>query len=291
MYEELLDNEDFLRYQDYGLAVLFDRDGYEYFHLPFEITEAEYLTDHFVISPLIVMASADTGFYLLDINFTKPRLFSGSRGSLQQLEVANMPKSFDAEMRRTKFKNHGLGKEDNALADDEKHYLQMIANAVNENMPLHHRALIIAGTTNRIGHIKPLLQNNHIIEPGLIGNFETTNNDDLYNEANYLLRPALQKERQDIVNKINNTEPSLLLVGSAEIEEAAQHGRVDLLAVPSYRLTTDTVQQNEEERAVLELPADIESIESMVRSVVEKGGSVAAVELGSISEPKAICRY
>ncbi len=148
MYEELLDNEDFLRYQDYGLAVLFDRDGYEYFHLPFEITEAEYLTDHFVISPLIVMASADTGFYLLDINFTKPRLFSGSRGSLQQLEVANMPKSFDAEMGRTKFKNHGLGKEDNALADDEKHYLQMIANAVNENMPLHHRALIIAGTTN-----------------------------------------------------------------------------------------------------------------------------------------------
>ncbi len=136
-----------------------------------------------------------------------------------------------------------------------------------------------------------MLQNNHIIEPGLIGNYETANNEDLYNEANLLLKPALQKERQDIVNKINNTEPSLLLIGSAEIEEAAEHGRVYLLAVPAYRLTTDTVQQNEEERAVLELPADIESIESMVRSVVEKGGSVAAVELGSISEPKAICRY
>jgi len=87
VYTDLVDNAEFWSYQDYGLAVFFDRDGYEFFHIPFEISEAEYLTDHFVISPLVITASADTGFYVLDVNFTAPRLYSGARGSLVEVAV------------------------------------------------------------------------------------------------------------------------------------------------------------------------------------------------------------
>lgn len=294
IYAELLEDDDFWRFQDYGLAVLFDRDGYEYFHLPFEIAEAEYLTDHFIISPMIIMASADTGFYLLDINFTKPRLFSGSRGSLREVLVKDMPKSFDNVMGRSSFKNHSLGGEDNAINEDEKKYLQLIATAVADYMPHHNRALIIAGTSNRIGHIKPLLQHGHILNESLVGNFETTDSEQLYREVNAVLRPALMKERDEIATQVLNTAPQFVVIGVNEIVEAANIGRVSLLVIPSYKVTADTVQQDVSERVVLELPANIEDIEPMVRVVIEKGGEVTSVELDKydhLQVPKAICRY
>jgi hypothetical protein len=92
IYAELYENMTFWNYQDYGLAVLFGRDGYEFFHLPYEVTEAEYVTDHYIVSPLFIMASANTNFYLLDVNFNQPRLFEGTRGNLEEVTLENMPK-------------------------------------------------------------------------------------------------------------------------------------------------------------------------------------------------------
>lgn len=294
IYDELLADENFWRYLDNGLAVMFDRDGYEYFHLPFEVAEAEYLTDQFIISPLALMASADTGFYLLDINFTNPRLFTGARGHLQEVEVKNMPKSYDKVMGRSRFKNHNLGGEDNAVNEDEKKYLQQIAEAVEPYLVYGQRALIVAGTINRIGHIKPLLKHEHVLNENLVGNFETATTEELYQEANKIVRPSLRKERDEIAEKFASTAPEYIVVLPEEIEDALNQGRVESLMVPSYRLTTDTVVEGEDDMAVLELPADIMQLESLVRATVRQGGSVIAVELDKypkLDAVKALCRF
>ncbi len=294
IYEELIDNDDFWNYQDFGLAILFDSKGYDYFHVPFEITEAEYLTDHFVISPLVITASADTGFYVLDVNFTNPRLFMGARGNLVEVDVKSMPKNIESAIVRTAYKNHSLGGEDNALNEDQKRYLQMVADAVGEAIIYEDRALLLAGTSNRTGNIRALLKHNHILPETLVGSYEKADTEKIYQDSAEVVRLALRKERDTAVEALGNTPPELVAMGTKEIQIAAETGRVDTLFMPTYRLTEDSVRASDGEKIIIELPADIESIERTVMSVIEQSGKIIAVEIGGydiLPEPKALCRY
>ena len=294
VYTDLVDNAEFWSYQDYGLAVFFDRDGYEFFHIPFEISEAEYLTDHFVISPLVITASADTGFYVLDVNFTAPRLYSGARGSLVEVAVPSMPKNIESAVNRSSYKNHSLGDEDNAVSADEKRYLQMVADAVDQALVYGDRALLLAGTTNRTGNIRPLLQHAHVLSDTLVGSYEKATTEQIYQDSVQVVRDALRKERDDAVEALANAAPEFVVIGTEEIREAASAGRVDTLFIPAYRLTEDSIRANDGEKIVIELPADIEAVESAVTSVIAQSGQVVAVEIGGydgLQEPKAVCRY
>ena len=294
IYEELIDNDDFWNYQDFGLAVFFDAQGYEYFHIPFEINEAEYLTDHFVISPLVITASADTGFYVLDVNFTTPRLFTGARGVLTEIEVKSMPKSIDKVLARTSFKNHSLGDEDNAISEDEKRYLQMVADAVDDTIVYDGRGLLLAGTSNRTGNIRDSLKHGRILRDTLAGSYEKTTTEKLYQDSAEVVRLALRKEHDDAVEALGNTAPELVVIGNTEIQEAAEAGRVETLFIPAYRLTADSVRETDSEKLIIELPSNIESIESTVKAVIGQSGNIVAVEIDSDNsprEPRAICRY
>jgi hypothetical protein len=294
IYEDLVDNDDFWNYQDFGLAVFFDADGYEYFHIPFEITEAEYVSDHFIVSPLVITASADTGFYVLDVNFTNPRLFSGARGNLKEIVVANMPKNIESAIGRDSYSNHSLGDEDNAVGEDEKRYLQMIADAVDAAITYDNRALLLAGTSNRTGNIRNQLKHGHVLSDTLVGSYEKSDIEKIYQDSSEVVRQALRKERDEAVEALGNTAPELVVIGTDEIKEAASTGRIDSLFIPAYRLTEDSVRADDGEKLIIELPADIESIESTVKSVLAQSGKIVAVEIDGydlITEPKAICRF
>ncbi len=294
IYEELVENDDFWNYQDFGLAVFFDHDGYEYFHVPFEIKEAEYLTDHFIVSPLVITASADTGFYVLDLNFTAPRLFAGARGNLTEVDVKSMPKNIETAIGRTSYKNHSLGDEDNAVSEDEKRYLQMVADAVDEAIIYDDRALLLAGTSNRTGNIKQLLKHSHVLSDTLVGSYEKATTEKIYQDSSEIVRMALRKERDDAVSALGNIAPELVVIGTTEIKEAAKAGRVDSLFLPTYKLTADSIREDEGEKLIIELPDDIEAIEGSVRAVMLQAGNIIAVAVGcydTLPEPKAVCRY
>jgi hypothetical protein len=292
--KELVENKVFWNYQDFGLAVFFDHDGYEYFHMPFEISEEEYLTDHFVVSPLILSTSADTGFYLLDVNFNSPRLFVGARDIFEELSVELMPKSFEEVIGRSAYKNHNLGFEDNAESEDEKRYLRLLAEAVESAIVYDNRALLLAGTSNRTGNIRSLLDHGHLLNETLVGSYEKATTEEIYNASVDVIRQSLRKERDSVVELLGSKPPELVVIGTKEIKEAAETGRVERLLLPTYRLTNDSVRDSEGEKIVLELPSDIEDIEGAVRAVLMQSGEIVALEIDSykeLSEPKAICRF
>src|SRR5680860_157827 len=68
--EALLEDSTFWKHRTLGLAVFADEDGYETVDLNYEITDMQYIADDFVISPLAIMLSIGTGYYVLDINQT-----------------------------------------------------------------------------------------------------------------------------------------------------------------------------------------------------------------------------
>jgi diphthamide synthase subunit DPH2 len=76
--------------------------------------------------------------------------------------------------------------------------------------------------------------------------------------------------------------------------EAARACRVERVYMPAYRRTNDSVRSDAKESIILQLPEEINEIESLVIDVLSQGGSVQAIEIGSqheIQEPKALTRY
>lgn len=306
--DKIYDDMEFWKYQDHGLAVLFDKESVEYFKLPFEVREAEYLNDHFVISPLIIMSEMDTRFYVLDLNLTRPRLLYGAHGELEEVNQENMPGSLDDEVGKDEYRRqlqhqsirmnayHGHSEED-VIDDETRRYIKQVATAVDNYLHDKQVPLLLAGTDNRTDGLRKELEYTQVLPNSHSGNVERLNARDLRKVVAPLIQDYLADRLNQAVDRLQKAAPQYVIVGKQEIMEAVSSeggGRVESLYLPIYRVTKDSVMAGDNTSLLIELPDDIETIESLVISVDNQGGKIVPVEIGahkSIDEPKALCRY
>lgn len=304
MYEDF----EFWKHQRNGLAVLFNAKKVKVFKLPFEVTEAQYLTDHFVVSPLIIMYAVDTDFYVLDLNLTAPRLFHGTQGSLTEIKDSNLPEGLDEEIGKEEYRKHlqhrssGVGafhghSEEDAIDDETRRYLKLVAEAVDAYLIDEHSPLILAGTVSRVGNVRKELNYERILSDSYDGSVERLNANELYDATVGLAQDYFIKRLDASVERLKQAAPEYVAVGGEEIIDISQSergGRIENLYLPIYRLTKDSVRAGDNTSLVVELPSDIETIEPLVSAVINQGGSIVPVEIDAykfLDVPKALCRY
>jgi len=88
-----LDTTEFWENQDYGLAIFISPEVFRYYSLPMEFQELVVVTDQFHLKPLLHLINNDGRFYLLALSQDDVRFFEGTRYSVKEVEVENMPKS------------------------------------------------------------------------------------------------------------------------------------------------------------------------------------------------------
>ena len=308
--EKLHDDTGFWKNQDLGLAVFGDKDGYEYFHLPYETTEATYLKDRFVISPLAIMHSIGTTFYVLDVNLTQPRLMISHDGSLVEAGAEDMPGSFQdmiagdeykPELQHqpaprgsgdsNRFHGHSVNEE---IEEDTTEYLIQVAKVINDFLKDNDLPLLLVGEKSRVGNIRPHINYDNLLETSIDGNFEKHSLQELHNIALEAINKYDSQRRQKIIDELLSADSKNIVAGDDQVAEAAKAGRVERLYVPAYKRTNDSVRSNIAESIILQLPEDIKDIETLVVDVLSQGGTVQAVEIGSqhkIQQIKALSRY
>ena len=304
MYEDV----EFWKHQTDGLAVLFSDSTLEYFKLPYEPTQATYLTDHFVISPLLVMEALNNEFYVLDVNTSDPRLYHGNHGSLEQVNQDNMPGTLDDEVGKLEYGKqlqhqhggqamyHGHN-EDDVINDENTRYLQKIADAVDKYLVDENAPLLVAGTPNRAGNVKKVLGYKHTFEDGRVGSIEKMSPDELYKTVLPFVTSHFTKLQADAVQRLSEAPPEHVAIGSKEILDITTletTGRIESLFLPIYRQTRDNISASENRTLVVELPEDIDGIENLAIAVVQQGGTIVPVEIDGyefLDKPKALCRY
>jgi hypothetical protein len=310
LLEKLYNDVEFWKYQDVGLAIFADKDNYECFHLPYETTEAVYLKDHFVISPLVFMHSIGTTFFVLDVNLTKPRLLVSKDGGLSEVEVEGMPDSFQDKIAGAEYKpelqyksaprggdvsnmfhGHDAAEEVN---DDIAEYLTEIAKSVNTFLKESDQPLLLVGVQSRVGNIRSHIEYDNLLEAKIDGSFEKHSMQDLYESVIEVINDYDSQRRHKLIDQLLSADSKNIVSGNDAIAEAAKAGRIERMYVPAYRRTNDSVRPDAEESIVLQLSDEIKDIETVVSDVLSHGGSVQAVEIGSqheIQQPKALCRY
>ncbi|MBW4635092.1 MAG: hypothetical protein KME30_25295 [Iphinoe sp. HA4291-MV1] len=291
---------------DQGLAVFISRDIFRYYTLPLSFDELAVVTDRFHIKPLLPILNGDGRFYLLALSQKDVRFFEGTRYSIQEVEVENMPKSLDealnydetakeGQFRIATSKGgaanssqpgefHGQGSPDrDQHQKDILQFFHAVNDALEEKLRNQTAPLLLAG----VEYLMPLYREantyQHLIEEGITGNQEILSAQELHERAWPIVEPYYSKSQQEVVERFNELFGANTGKASNELKEiipAAYYQRIDSLLVATsqqqwglFDPTSETVYLHQEEETgdedLLDLAAD---------HTLLNGGTVYAVE-------------
>jgi len=227
---------------------------------------------------------------------------------LTEINQENMPGSFEDEVGKDEYQKqlqrtrggamgfHGHTEEE-AISDEMRRYLKQLAEVVDACLLDESAPLLLVGTDNRVGNLRKALQYKNVVDQHYSGNVEHLNAGEIYNGAETIMTNHFQDSQDKAIKRLSDTAPKYVAIGRDEIVaiiDAETSGRIELLYLPIYRNTHDTVKPGDNESFVIELPSGIETIEPLVTAVVRSGGGIVPVEIGAYSfldQPKALCRY
>ena len=254
--ESLLeDQEEFWQHQSDGLAIFSSEDFSEVLRLPHSFEELVVVANSFHLKPLLPLLSKDGKFYILAISGEEIRLFLGTKDTVEQVELRDVPTSMkealwmDDPEKFTGFHTgtgtpaqgerqavfHGHGGEP---ADDKTNilrYFQYVDEGLNNLLEDKSIPMILAG----VEYLQPIYQEANtyqsLLEVGLHGTPEERSEDELHDAAWKLVESifeADQKRDQERFEQFYGQENGLAIDDLNEAVKAAYSGQVETLFIP-----------------------------------------------------------
>lgn len=252
--QEMLSSRLFWRYQSDGLAVLLTPDLVQSYRLPLEFSELLVITDRFHLKPLLPLLSGDGRFYVLALSQNEIRLLHGTRYSVGQVDIEDVPESltealrWDAPQSQLQWHTgtgaysrgqpraamfHGHGASNTPEKKDQiLRYFQQLDAGLNDILAGQQAPLVLAG----VNYLLPIYQEAnsypYLVENGITGNPEEVNDEDLHKQALDIVTPILTAARREAVNRYHELEGGELATNDiTEVVRAAFQARIGTLFV------------------------------------------------------------
>lgn len=313
-----LDSYDFWQHQNDGLAILISPNQVRYYCLPIAFPELVVVSDRFHIKPLLQLFSGDGQFYLLALSQNQIRLFQGTRYSVSEIELTDMPTSlaealkyddpeknlqFHTETsqvgasqgdRAAMFHGHGAGKEDHKT--NLLRYFRKVNDGLQSYLEQQQAPLVLAG----VDYLLPIYQEAntyaHLLPEGITGNPEELKPEELHEKVWHLVQPHFEQARETAISQYRELQGTGKTASEIEqVVSAAYYQRVDALLVlvgqqiwGSFDPEANTVHIHPEPEAGDEDLLDLAALHTMMN-----GGMVYTVEdtVPEESPVAAILRY
>lgn len=314
-----LDYEDFWQHQSEGLAIFIANGVFHYYSVPTSFDELVVVSDRFHLKPLLPLLTGDGKFYLLTLSQDEVKFFEGSRFSIQEIELENMPKSLDEALHydgpnqgieqriatsrggtNNSFQQpgsfHGQGG-DGAKQDDVLQFFHILDASLHETLRNQKAPLVLAG----VEYLLPLYRDAntypHLLPEGITGNQKISQPEDLHAAAWQIVEPLFQQAQQQAAEhyrELNGTDKI-----SHNLEEtvpAAYYGRVEQLfvAVGVQQWGKFDPDANQIQVHTDAQPGDEDLLDSAAIQTLLNGGTVYAVEPDQVPEEAplaAVFRY
>ncbi|MBD0390759.1 MAG: hypothetical protein ICV54_30770, partial [Nostoc sp. C3-bin3] len=152
-----------------GLAIFISENIFRYYPLPIDFQELVVVTDRFHIKPLLPILNGNGRFYILALSQQDVRFFEGTRYSVKEVEVENLPKSLDEALQKDETAKegqfriatskggtansftqpgsfHGQGSPDrDKHQEDILQFFQIVDRALHDKLKLQKAPLVLAG--------------------------------------------------------------------------------------------------------------------------------------------------
>lgn len=246
---EITDDLAFWQRQNEGLAVFFAPGFLRTFRLPTRVDELALVENRFHLKPLFSLLSGDGQFYILALSLKHIRLIAASRHNTRELEIQDVPKSFEEAMGRLTrqysqfqagtssrtvsrmplFHGHGTGEDD--LKAEIVEFFNRADKALLKHMD-RDCPVVLAGVEYLLPRYKETTEHPKVLDEGLTGNAEGLSAEELRDAAWEIVEPVFLEDRRQAAERYGD----LLGAGRSssryeEVLPAAHDGRVDTLFV------------------------------------------------------------
>lgn len=251
--QRLLQDYDFWQHQGDGLALFLAPGVFRPYRLPRRFEELVVVGERFHVKPLLPLISRDSDFYVLALSQDEVRLFYGTAHEIHAVELEDVPQGlwealrYDDPEAHLQFhtstdtagtpgaraaKHHGQG----VGTDDEQTNILRYFHKIDAGLVPYLRddqaPLVLAGVDYLLPMYAEANTYPHLLEQGIEGNPEHLSAAELHEKAWVVVRPFLEAERQEALDRYQYAAGAEQDMASADLREilvAALGGRVDIL--------------------------------------------------------------
>jgi hypothetical protein len=316
--QELQEDHEFWQHQSGGLAIFLSSGFFRAYRLPFEFDELVVVTDRFHVKPLLPLLSGDGRFYVLALSQNEVRLLQGTRYTVGEVDLEDVPKSlaealrYDDPEKQLQFHTqtqtpggrgdrgavfHGHGVVSDEDKDDILRFFQKVDSGLQDVLKDEEAPLVLAGVEYLFPIYTEANTYPHLLNHGVEGNPETLSLEELHERAWAIVQPHFQEAQQGAVahyQQLANTEQASKDVRA--IVPAAHYGRVDTLFVAlglqhwgAFDPQTNMIDIHGEEEPGDEDLLDLAAVQTLLH-----GGKVYALEPARVPDGvplAAVFRY
>lgn len=253
---ELLGNSAFWRHQSDGLALFLSADGLQALRLPLNFSELVVVGDFWHVKPLLPLFAGDGRFYVLALSQNQVRLLEGTRHSVAEIALENVPTSLADALRYDDpenelqyhtasapsgaggrpaiFHGHGVGTDDSK--SNLLRYCRQLDAGLQEVLHDQDAPLVLAGVDYLLPIYREASRYRRLLTEGIVGNPDEMSPDALHAAAWPLVEPGFLAQVQEARARFAaNANTERAVTNLKLIVAAAHHGRIETLFVPLGR--------------------------------------------------------
>lgn len=252
----LVDDAAFWRRQGRGLAI-FVSDHIDMHRLTTPVDELFFVSDRFIVRPLLPAISTGERFYVLDLNEQAVRLIACTREGARELDADDIPRSlsealgYDYEQkslqfhteaqpvrtptdRAAMFHGHGAGGEEDENKELQR-FLEIIDNGVRGILEGKQAPLVLAGAERVCSMYQQASHYKQTLETPIKGNHEHQSVEELHEMALPVVEPVLdaanERERERL-DQAAHTDQAVAGLDHCLLK--AQNAQVDTLFIDAH---------------------------------------------------------
>lgn len=302
------------QYMSDGLAMFLTPDGHSEHRVAAPMTTLATVGDRHVLGPLVRLLSGDEHFLVLALSQQKVRLLSGSRNTVEEVQLDAVPTSLtdvidppeprsDAMARPVSskggpaiFYGHGAG-DDHFKQDEVNRFLRRVAQGVRDLLADQTSPLILVGLENLVHGYKEANEYTHLVDEFVSHNADDLSDEKLHELAWPIVEKRLRAQRAGVFEKFRELDGTGKVSSDLDlVVEAAGQGRVETLFVRADPWAWE--RANDDNAPVVELGKDeayavAEKVDEAAVATLTNSGRVFATAQTTVpgSEVAAIFRY
>lgn len=231
-----------------GLAMFLRPGWHQTYRIPATLPALATVGDHFVTGPLMRLLTGDEHFFLLAISQSEVRLMDGSRHTVQQLELGDVPTAVadvvDApdpdsgnltrpmsgdRGGRAVFYGHGAADED-AKKDDLVFFFRQVSSGLDEILNGQTAPLVLVGLEQNVVTYRGVNNYGNVLAEAVHRNPDDLSVEQLHDVAWPIVEARLREEREELIGRVRQLDGTGRVSSDPDfISEAAQQGRVETL--------------------------------------------------------------
>lgn len=312
--QKLIEDDDFWRHQSNGLALFAAEDFFKTFSLPVHFEDHTYISKDFYVRSLAPALSVDQKFFVLALQLKEVKLYEATEYSLTELKIndlvpdnINEQVGYDYEEKHLQMRSqqegdgnamfHGHGGGDKDEKEEIYKFFNAIDKGINQLLKDEKAPLLVYCQDYLFPVYEKANSYQHLYNKPVKGNPNDVGSIGLHEKAVDTIRPYLEKEKQNKIEKFDEVTPSLKNDLIHDILPFTFEGKVDTLFLENREEIWGSFDEAKQTVTVHDKKED-ESVSLMnlaAKKVLENNGSVFLVDSAFMpsknSKINALLRY